>query len=93
MNFEIYFNFVFTLVVIYVLFGNYLYFRKIIPALDTAPSLNPSTQLNHVKLYIKMLQEKGENPWFLPFLKYIKLVTLFILLLMIPGFLKVFELI
>jgi len=68
-------------------------FQKVIPVLDIAASLNPLTQLYHVRLYIKLLQERGESHWFLPFLKYIKLIPLFILLLMIPGFLKAFELI
>ena len=65
MNFEAYFNFVFILVVIYVIFGNYLYFKKIIPALNTAPGLLPSTQFKHMQLYLDMLQERGERPWFL----------------------------
>ena len=93
MNFEAYFNFVFILVAIYVIFGNYLYFKKIIPALNTAPGLLPSTQFKHMQLYLDMLQERGERPWFLFYLKNIKAITLAIVLLMVPSFLHIFGLI
>jgi len=93
MNFEAYFNFIFILVALYVIVGNYLYFRKVVPALDTAPGLLPSTQLKHMQIYVTMLQEQGERPWFFFYLKNIKAITLGIILLMIPAFLHVFGLI
>ena len=93
MNFEIYFNFIFFLVMIYVIFGNYLYFKKIIPALNTAPGLLPSTQLKHIRLYLDRLRENGERPWFLFYLKHLKTISLVIVLLMVPSFLHALGLI
>jgi hypothetical protein len=90
MDFEAYFIILFIVVAIYVIFGNYLYFRKVIPGLDTTPGLLPSTQVKHMQLYLEMLQETGERPWFLFYLENIKTITLVIALLMVPGFLHVF---
>ena len=93
MNFEIYFNFVFIIVMIHVIFGNYLYFRKIIPAINTAPGFLPSTQFKHIQLYMDMLQKRGQSPWFIFYLKNLKIITFVIVLLMVPIFLNVFGLI
>jgi hypothetical protein len=73
MNFEAYFTFMFIVVAFYVIFGNYLYFRKVIPELGKAPGLLPSTQIKHMDEY----------------LKNIKAITLVILILMVPGFLHI----
>jgi len=73
--------------------SDYLYFRKIVPALNAAPSILPSTQFKHAKMHLTMLQERGERPWYLFYLKHLKAITAVIVLLMIPGFLKAFELI
>ena len=93
MNFETYFIIVFILVAFYVVFGNYLYFRKVLPTLNTAPGLLPSTQIKHIDEYLKLVLEKGERPWFLFYLKNIRAITLMIVILIVPGFLHVFELI
>jgi hypothetical protein len=79
----------FIVVAFYVIFGNYLYFRKVIPELGKAPGLLPSTQIKHMDEYLKFVLEKGERPWFLIYLKNIKAITLVILILMVPGFLHI----
>ena len=74
----------------YVVFVNYLYFAKVLPALKTAPSALPSGQLQHVQTYLNLLNGKGETPLFLFYIKNIKTITLVILFLMVPSFLHVF---
>jgi hypothetical protein len=71
----------------YVVFGNYLYLRRIIPALKKSPGFLPSTQVKDVDAYLKLLLEKGERPWFLFYLENIKAITLAIVMLMVPVFL------
>ena len=89
MTFETYFTFMFILVAVYVVFGNYLYFRRVIPTLNKAPGVLPSTQLKDIDDYLSLLRENGKRPWFLFYLKNIKAITLLILILMIPGFLHI----
>ena len=91
MNYELYIKILFSIVAVYIIFGNYLYLRKVVPALDVAPGFLPTTQFKHIELYLKLIQAKGERPWFLFFLKYIKEISLLILILMIPGFFFVFK--
>jgi hypothetical protein len=93
MIFEYYFSFLFYLVIAYVVIGNYIYFRKVIPTLNTSPSLLPSSQSKHIKAYVDIIIKRGENPWFLILLKNIKTITLVIVILMIPAFLHVFGII
>jgi hypothetical protein len=83
----------FILVAVYVIFGNYLYLRRVIPALNKSPGFLPSTQLKDMDAYLKLLLEKGERPWFLFYLKNIRPITLMIVILIVPGFLHVFQLI
>jgi hypothetical protein len=61
---KIAFFIMFGAVVIYVVLGNYLYFAKVLPALDESPKLFPSGQLKDVKRYLELLDEQGERPWF-----------------------------
>lgn len=89
MNFETYFTVVFILVAGYVIFGNYLYLRRIIPTLNKSPGFLPSTQIKDIDAYLKLLVEKGERPWFLFYLENIKAITLVIVILIVPGFLHI----
>lgn len=66
----------FGVVVIYVVLGNYLYFSKILPALDESPKLLPSGQLRDVDRYLKWLEKTGECPWFAVLLRNIRLITI-----------------
>jgi hypothetical protein len=93
MNLEAYFIFVFILLAVYVILGNYLYLFKIVPALDVDHSGLPSTQLKHAQMYIDMLQEKGEHPWFLLYLKHIKIISILLAILLAPSFLHIFGII
>jgi hypothetical protein len=98
MTFEHYFLVVFGLVAVYVILGNYLYFAKILPALGDSkgsapPSFLPSGQLKHVESYLSLLEKKEDRPWYYFYLRHIKPITLVLLLLMVPAFLKVFGLI
>jgi hypothetical protein len=93
MNFGTYFTVVFILVAVYVIFGNYLYLRRIIPALNKSPGFLPSTQIKDMEAYLKLLLEKGERPWFLFYLKNIKAITLVLVILMFPGFLHILGLV
>lgn len=94
MTLESYFGFVWTLVMVYVLLGNYLYFAKILPALGkngqrAAPVLLPSAQLKQVDQYVSLLSQTSEKPWFFWYLRHIRLVTLILLTLMLPLFIGV----
>jgi hypothetical protein len=55
--------------VVYVVLGNYLYFSKILPALDQSPKLLPNGQLGQVDQYLTMLNERDERQWFEPLLR------------------------
>jgi hypothetical protein len=61
---EISFFIMFGAVVVYVGLGNYLYFAKVLPALDEPAKLLPSSQWKDVERYLKLLDERRENPWF-----------------------------
>jgi hypothetical protein len=89
MTFETYFTIMFILVALYVVFGNYLYLRWVIPTLNKAPGVLPSTQLKDIDAYLRLLRENGKRPLFLFYLKNIKAITLLILILMVPGFLHI----
>jgi hypothetical protein len=61
---EIAFFILFGAVVVYVGLGNYLYFAKVLPALNEPAKLLPSSQWKDVERYLKLLDERRENPWF-----------------------------
>tara|TARA_Y100001933_G_C18470187_1_gene343802 strand:+ start:56 stop:352 length:297 start_codon:yes stop_codon:yes gene_type:complete len=95
MTFESYFFVVWFLVALYVLLGNYVYFRKILPALgdetgNAAPRFLPSGQFSQVKEYLRVLEKEQERPWFYYFLKNIVAINALFLLAVAPLFLKAF---
>lgn len=58
-------------IVAYVVFGNYLYFAKVLPVLRTAgldegPRMLPSAHLAQFHRAAAVLRGRGEHPWFLP---------------------------
>ena len=85
---EGYFIFVWVLVAIYVILGNYLYFYKVLPALDKSPSGTPWGQLRDTEDYLGIISRREEFPWFCYYLKHIKLVSLVVFLLMVPVILN-----
>jgi hypothetical protein len=66
------------LMVAYVLLGNYLYFAQVLPALKENPSGSPSVQLSQVDRYLAKLAQAGVRPWFHPYLRHIRVVTLLV---------------
>ncbi len=79
----------FILVALYVVFGDYLYFRWMIPTLNKAPGVLPSTQLKDIEAYLQLLRENGKRPWFIFYLENIKAITSLMLISMIPGLLHI----
>jgi len=83
MTLELYFIILLILGVSYIIIGNYVYY-KAMHALDVPLSLLPSEQFKHMREYRKMLEAKGEHPWFMFFLKNIKAILCFYVVLWIP---------
>lgn len=77
---EITFIIMFAAVVVYVVLGNYLYWAKILPALDKPMELMPRGQLRDIDRYIELLDEQGERPWFGPILRNVRMITVACLL-------------
>ena len=80
MIFDIYFIFVWAIVMAYIAIGNYIYFFKILPMLGKGPSFMPFNQQKDIQEYLKILIERNEYPWFYHILNNIKLITLIIFL-------------
>ena len=59
----------FVAVVIYIVLGNYLYFAKVVPALNEPPKLLPWSQWNDVERYLALIDERRERPWFAAILR------------------------
>ena len=72
---EIVFGVLFLAVVVYIILGNYLYFAKILPALDEAPKFLPSAQFNVVDRFLLILDENDEQPWFAPILRHQRMIA------------------
>ncbi len=93
MDIELHFFIFFTLVVIYVIIGNLVYFRNVIPALEennmgnkmgnVIPSGMPFRQRKHVKQYLRILNENNLKPWFYYYLKFIDAIFIVIFILFI----------
>ena len=73
---------------VYLLLGNYIYFAKVLPTLGehgrpAAPRFTPTAQLKQVEEYLSLLSRTADRPWFLGYLRHIRLVTLLLLGLML----------
>ena len=93
MTLESYFILLWVLVMLHVALGNYLYLRKVLPALrsdtgDASPRFLPSAQSRQVKDYLRMLERERTKPWFYFFLKHQGVITALLALAMVPIFLK-----
>ena len=77
---EIAFYIMFVAVVIYVVLGNYLYFSKVVPALNEPPKLLPWSQWNDVERYLALIDERRERPWFAAILRNaLKISTIYLI--------------
>lgn len=88
---ERYFTIVWWVVMAYVLIGNYIYFRKVLPRLRqnnaaVGPSIGPSGQLKQIEEYLGLLSQFGERPWHFHYLRHLKFITIVVLGLMVPIF-------
>ena len=80
MDIKLYFFLVFVIVVTYVVIGNLVYLRNVIPTLEkerlgnkmgnVIPSGMPSRQRKHMKQYLRILDENNLKPWFYYYLKF-----------------------
>ena len=70
----------FGAVIVYVVLGNYLYFTKVLPALDEPPKLLPGGQVRDIDRYLESLDERVERPWFVPVLQNIRTITIIYLI-------------
>lgn len=77
---EMAFFIMFGAAVVYVVLGNYLYFAKVLPALDEPPKLLPSGQVRDIDRYLESLDERVERPWFVPILQNIRTITIIYLI-------------
>ena len=73
---EIAFLIMFGAVVVYVVLGNYLYFAKVLPALNEPPKLLPSSQVRDVERYLESLDERLQRQWFVPIVQNIRTITI-----------------
>jgi hypothetical protein len=77
---EIVFGLLLLALAVYIILGNYLYFAKILPALDEAPKFLPSAQFDDADRFLLILDERGEYPWFTPILRHQrKIVTAYVI--------------
>ena len=83
MTLELYFITLLILGVPYILIGNYVYY-KAMHALDVPMALLPSKQFQHMREYKDMLEAKDELPWFMFFLRNIKAILCFYVVLWVP---------
>jgi hypothetical protein len=90
MTFEYYFIFVFIILTVYIVIGNYIYFSKVLPSLGKSPSFMPSGQFKDVQKHVSQLKERKEYPWYFQILNNIQVITIVIFLLILPIFLKIF---
>ncbi|BET26672.1 hypothetical protein EV673_0211 [Limnobacter thiooxidans] len=91
---EGYFKVVWWLIVGYVLLGNYVYFRHVLPALrdrdqTVGPLLTPSGQFKQIDAYVSLLDESSTKPWAFHFLRHFKTITIALICLMVPLFIFV----
>lgn len=54
---------------VYAILGNYLYFSKVLPAIDQPPKFLPGGQMSQVDQYLATLAERDERQWFEPLLR------------------------
>ncbi len=88
---EIIFGVFFLAVAAYIIVGNYLYFAKILPALDEPPKLLPSAQFDDADRFLLILNARGEYPWFAPILRHQrKIATVYVIAFVILIVLLVF---
>lgn len=60
---------------VYIVLGNYLYFSKILPVLEEAPKFLPSAQFDDADRFLLIMDERGERPWFAPFLRHQRMIA------------------
>jgi len=76
MTLEIYFVTICVLNIIYIIFMNYIGL-KVMHALNVQPALLPSGQFKQMREYRRLLEKKGEHPWFMFYLKHAKWILCF----------------
>jgi len=89
---EIAFFIMFVAVVIYIVLGNYLYFAKVVPALNESPKLLPWSQWKDVERYLAVVDERRERPWFATILRHtLTISTIYLIGFTITFALMIFE--
>ncbi len=63
-------------------FGVYFYRFKVAPKLKVTPSAWGLTQLKHIQTFVRLCDKEENSPWFLPFLRYIKLFHIVMIILL-----------
>jgi hypothetical protein len=70
-----FFLFVWFLIIVYIVVGNYLNIAKVLPALGENWTFTPSAQLDQVDRYLLLLEKAKERPWFYLYLRHIRLIA------------------
>jgi hypothetical protein len=65
----------------YIVLGNYLYFGKVLPTLDTAglggvPKMLPSAQFRQMSQAAAILRESGETGWYVATMRRFREISL-----------------
>ena len=73
----------FIIITVYILLGNYLYLVKAVPYLNSkddfnGPSVLPSEQAKHLKLYALELEKDGVRSWIVFVAKYNSQISLIV---------------
>lgn len=80
------FVFVFLVVAIYIIVGNYLHFAKVLKALDEPPSMTPSGQLAQIDRYLQTLDETQKQAWSARVLGHIRAISVVVAVLVLSAF-------
>ena len=93
MGLDLHFGIVFVLFAVYIVLGNYLYFWKILPAIeraggDSVPAFLPSGQFRQTRRYVDMLDQRNDRPWYYFFLRFDRHIALVLVLLWLSLLLR-----
>ena len=101
MDIELYFFLVFVIVVTYIVIGNLVYFRNVIPEFEkeglgnkmgnVIPSGMPLHQRKHMKQYLRILDENNLKPWFYYYLKFNDAICIVIFVLFMSILIKLWS--
>ena len=81
-----FFLFVFLVIVVYIIAGNYLYFAKVLRTLDESPRMMPFGQLDQVDRYLQTLDNEQKQAWSARVLGNVRAITAIVMVLVLSMF-------